>query len=167
MRQNLTSTRQELLASKSAIDLLTVRANSTELHLRNITSTLGELHGDIDDNQHQLNRLSLMYEEHERKIHQITLNILRFHENVSLSQEIQAQEVSELQVNLSSLNSQISAIENNVEQLHTRHNDLSEEQSRINATLRAIEEGEQCIHCFSIIRCCTFKHFLCAACVSV
>ena len=34
MRHNLTSTRQELLASKSAIDLLTVRANSTELHLK-------------------------------------------------------------------------------------------------------------------------------------
>ena len=69
MRHNLTSTRQELLASKSAIDSITVRANSTELHLRNITSTLGELHGDIDDNQHQLNRLSSMYDEHERKIH--------------------------------------------------------------------------------------------------
>ena len=71
LRYNLTSTRQELSASKSAIDLLTIRANSTELHLRNITSTLGELHSDIDDNQHQLNRLSSMYEEHERMIHQM------------------------------------------------------------------------------------------------
>ena len=136
MRYNLTSTRQELLASKSAIDLLTVRANSTELYLRNITSTLGELHGDIDDNLHQLNRLSSMYEEHERKIHQITLNILRFHENVSLSQEIQAQEVNALQFNLSSLNSQISAIENDVER---RHDDLSDEQSRIDARLEELE----------------------------
>ena len=167
MRYNLTSTRQELLASKSAIDLLTVRANSTELHLRNITSTLGELHGDIDDNQHQLNRLSSMYDEHEGKIHQITLNILRFHENVSLSQGIQAQEVSALQVNLSSLNSQISAIENGVEQLHTRHEDLSKEQSRLTARLSEIEAKVNSASTAFPLYVVLLSIFLCAACVSI
>ena len=143
MQHNLTSTRQELLASKSAIDSLTVRANNTELHLRNVTSTLGELHGDIDDNQHQLKNLSSLHEELEQKIHQITLNMLTFHKNVSLSQEIHAREISALQINLSSLNSQVSTIRNGVEQLQTRHNDqiqrLSNEQSRIDARLREIE----------------------------
>ena len=132
MRYNLTSTRQQLLASKSAIDVLNARANSTDMQLRNITSTLGELHGDIDDNQHQLNHLSLMHDEHEQKIHQITLNMLRFHENVSLSQEIQVQEVSALQFNVSSLNSQISAIKHDVIQ----HDN---QQSRIDARVREIE----------------------------
>ena len=109
------------------------------MQLRNITSTLGELHGDIDDNQHQLNRLSLMHDELEQKIHQITLNMLRFHENVSLSQEIQVQEVDALQFNVSSLNTQISAIKHDV----IRHDNLTQrfynEQSRIDARVREIE----------------------------
>ena len=143
MQYNLTSTRQELFASKSAIDVLNAHANSTDMQLGNLTSTLGELHGDIDDNQHQLNRLSLMHDEHEQKIHQITLNMLRFHENVSLSQEIQVQKVSALQFNVSSLNSQISTIENNVEQHRTHYDEqirtLSDKQSRIDARVSEIE----------------------------
>ena len=132
MRHNLTSTRQELLASKSAIDLLIVRANSTELQLRNLTSTLGELHGDIGDNQHQLKNLSSTHEGHEHKINQITLNMSRFHENVSLSQQINAREISALHSNVSSLNSQISTNHNQIQ-------GLSKEQSRLNARLREIE----------------------------
>ena len=139
MRYNLTSTRQELLASKFAIDILNAHANSTDMQLRNITSTLGELHGDIDDNQHQLNHLSLMHDEHEQKIHQITLNMLRFHENVSLSQEIQVQEVSALQFNVSSLNSQISAIKHDVIQHDNLIQRFYNEQSRIDARVREIE----------------------------
>ena len=111
---------------------LTVRANSTELHLRNITSTLSELRDGIKDNQHQLKNLSLMHEEHEHKIHQITLNILRFHENVSLSQEIHAREVNTLQFNVSSLNSQISTNDDRIQ-------GLSNEQSRVNARMSEIE----------------------------
>ena len=65
MQHNLSSTRQELMASKFAIEVLNARANSTKLHLRNITSTLGELHDDVDDNRHQL---SMIQEQHERNI---------------------------------------------------------------------------------------------------
>ena len=139
MRYNLTSTRQELLASKSAIDVLNAHANGTDMQLRNITATLGELHGDIDDNQHQLNHLSLMHDEHEQKIHQITLNMLRFHENVSLSQEIQVQEVSALQFNVSSLNSQISAIKHDIIQHDNLTQRFYNEQSRIDARVMEIE----------------------------
>ena len=139
MRYNLASTRQELLASKSAIDILNAHANSTDMQLRNLTATLGELHGNIDDNQHQLNHLSLMHDEHEQKIHQITLNMLRFHENVSLSQEIQVQEVGALQFNVSSLNSQISAIKHDVIQHDNLIQRFYNEQSRIDARVREIE----------------------------
>ena len=139
MRYNLTSTRQDLLASKSAINVLNARANSTDMQLENLTATLGELHGDIDDNQHQLNHLSLMHDEHEQKIHQITQNMLRFHENVSLSQEIQVQEVSALQFNVSSLNSQISAIKHDVIQHDNLIQRFYNEQSRIDARVREID----------------------------
>ena len=78
-----------------------------------------------------------MHDELE-KIHQITLNMLRFHENVSLSQEMQVQEVSALHFNVSSLNTQISAIKHDV-----IHDNLIQrfynEQSRIDARVREIE----------------------------
>lgn len=43
MQHNLSSTRQEILAIKSAIEVVDTQANSTKPHLRNVTSTLGEL----------------------------------------------------------------------------------------------------------------------------
>ena len=149
MQYNLSSTRQELLANKFAIEVLNAHANSTKLHLRNITSTLGELHNDIDDNMH---RLSMIQEEHERNLHQITLNMSKLSENVSLSQQIHAQEIIALQFNISSLNNQISSmkltstrIEHDVRQLGTRidgHADqiqrLSHEQARINVRMREL-----------------------------
>lgn len=149
MQHNLSSTREELLASKFAIEVLNAHANSTKLHLRNITSTLGELHDDVDDNRH---RLSMIQEEHERNIHQITLNMSKLSENVSLSQQIHAQEIIALQFNVSSLNSQISSmkltstrIEDDVRQLGTRidgHADqlqtLSHDQARINVRMREL-----------------------------
>ena len=149
MQHNLSSTRQELLASKFAIEVLNAHANSTKLHLRNITSTLGELHDDVDENRH---RLSMLQEEHERNIHQITVNMSKLSENVSLSQQIHAQEIIALQLNISSLNSQIfsmkltsTRIEDDIRQLGTRidrHADqlqrLSREQARINVRMREL-----------------------------
>ena len=149
MQHNLSSTRQEILAIKSAIEVLDTQANSTKLHLRNITSTLGELDNDIDDNRHQL---FLIQEKHEGDIHQITLNMSRLSENVSLSQQIQAQGIIALQFDISSINSQISTmkltstrIEDDIRQLGTRIDGnadqlqrLSREQARINVRIREL-----------------------------
>ena len=149
MQHNLSSTRQEILAIKSAIEVLDTQANSTKLHLRNITSTLGELDNDIDDNRHQL---FLIQEKHEGDIHQITLNMSRLSENVSLSQQIQAQGIIALQFDISSINSQISTmkltstrIEDDIRQLGTRIDGnadqlqrLSREQARINVRIRGL-----------------------------
>ena len=137
------------MAIKSAIEVLDTQANSTKLHLRNITSTLGKLDNDIDDNRHQL---FLIQEKLEGDIHQITLNMSRLSENVSLSQRIQAQGIIALQFDISSINRQISTmkltstrIEDDIRQLGTRIDGnanqlqrLSREQARINVIIREL-----------------------------
>ena len=94
----------------------------------------------------------MIQEEHERNLHQITLNMSKLSENVYLSQQIHAQEIIALQFNISSLNNQISSmkltstrIEHDVRQLGTRidgHADqlqrLSHEQARINVRMREL-----------------------------